>query len=76
MSTMAGNLYMALKDAGAKEDLAIKAAEEATANDREIATLKSDINLIKWMLGFNLVMTSAILKILYISLPGYFRSPL
>ncbi|NNM72943.1 integrase [Enterovirga aerilata] len=49
---MLGNLYGALRDAGVPDDKAQKAAEEVATCKDEIATIKGDIQLLKWMLGF------------------------
>lgn len=61
MSIMVSGLYEALKDAGAKNTLAKKAAEEVADYENKIAELKSDIKLIKWMIGFNLAISVAAL---------------
>jgi hypothetical protein len=59
MSTMISEVYDALKDAGASEEKARKAAEvlanyESQFADikNELTTIKGDINLLRWMLGF------------------------
>jgi hypothetical protein len=52
MAVMLGNLYGALRDAGVPDDKAQKAAEEVATFKDEIATIKGDIQLLKWMLGF------------------------
>jgi len=64
MSLMAGNLYDALKNAGADDEKAMKAAQEAANYDNQLGELKSEIKLMKWMLSFNLGLTVAILVIL------------
>jgi len=51
MAIMMGNLYEALKGAGASEEKAKAAAEEIANYDNAIADLKSDMQLVKWMLG-------------------------
>ena|GEM_PF-1569504 len=61
---MAGNLYDALKNAGADDEKAMKAAQEAANYDNQLGELKSEIKLMKWMLSFNLGLTVAILVIL------------
>lgn len=61
MTLMVAGLYAALKDAGAQEALAKQAAEEV-ANFKALAhDLKSDMKLLKWMLGFNIAISMAIL---------------
>lgn len=54
MAVMLGNLYGALKEAGATEDSARKAAEELAGYDNRFAKLETDVAVIKWMLGFTL----------------------
>ena len=49
MAVMMGNLYDALKSAGADDEKARKAAE--------FAKVESDIALLKWMVGFNIGLT-------------------
>ncbi|MGH8533932.1 MAG: hypothetical protein ACREV1_14720, partial [Gammaproteobacteria bacterium] len=70
VTTLIKELYEALKEAGASEEKATAAAEalerlrdedRLRGIEREIADLKSDVRLIKWMLGFNLALTSAVL---------------
>jgi len=61
MTMMVGDLYDALKDAGAKEKLARGAAEAVANYDKDIAELKSDVKLLKWMVGFNMAMTATLL---------------
>ncbi len=59
MSTMISEVYDALLAAGAPEDKARKAAEvlasyesQFAAIRNDLATIKGDINLLRWMLGF------------------------
>jgi hypothetical protein len=72
MSTMISEVDDALKEAGASEEKARKAAEALTNYDTrlnkiesELATFraetKGEFNLLRWMIGFNLAMTVAIL---------------
>ena len=78
MAVMMGNLYSALKQAGADEDNAKKAAEEVAGYENRIADLKTEmktefasvrgeLSLVKWMLGLNLAMTVALVVRLFIS---------
>lgn len=57
MAVMLGNLYGALREAGVPDDKAQKAAEEVATFKDEIATLKADTLLLKWMVGFNIALT-------------------
>ena len=61
MSVMVAGLYDALKDAGAKEDLARKAAEEAANYDNRLTTIETKLFMIQWMVGLNIAMTAGIL---------------
>ena len=57
MAVMLGNLYGALRDAGVPDDRAQKAAEEVATFEDEIASLKGDVALLKWMGGVNIALT-------------------
>lgn len=68
MPLMLSKLYTALLEAGASEDSARAAAEEAAAYEQRFAALdtrmerfEGRLSLVQWMLGTNLVMTLGIL---------------
>ena len=61
MSTMIFEVYDALKDAGATEDKAKKAAEALAAYENRFNKVESDLNLLKWMVGFNLAISVAVM---------------
>jgi hypothetical protein len=61
MALMVGSLYDAVKDAGANDDKARKAAEEVAAYEGRIARNDADLTLLKWMVGTNIALTVAIL---------------
>lgn len=61
MALMAAGLYEALKDAGAKDTLAKKAAEEVADFEATANEIKSDLKLLKWMVGFVLAVVLALL---------------
>jgi hypothetical protein len=61
MALMLGALHRALIGAGASDDEARKAAEEVAGYERELASVKTDLTLLKWMVGTNIAMTIAIL---------------
>jgi len=65
MSTMIFEVYDALKEAGATEDKAKKAAEALAAYENRFNKVESDLNLLKWMVGFNLFMSVGILLKLF-----------
>jgi hypothetical protein len=54
--TVISELYDALKEAGASEEKARKAAEAVAGYE-----IESDLAVVKWMIGFNLAMTVAVL---------------
>ena len=65
---MISEVYDALKEAGASEEKARKAAEAIAGYESRFARienastqLRGDVALLRWMLGFNLAMTVAIL---------------
>ena len=55
-------IYDALIEAGASEEKARAAARAMTNYETRISKIESDLNLLKWMTGFNLAMTVAILR--------------
>jgi len=61
MATMLSEVYDALKEAGASEEKARKAAEAIAAYENRFARVENDLNLLKWMVGFNIAMTTAVL---------------
>jgi len=65
MSTMIFEVYDALKEAGATEEKAKKAAEALAAYENRFNKVESDLNLLKWMVGFNLAMSVGILLKLF-----------
>ena len=48
---MVAEVYDALKEAGASEEKARKAAEVLASDDSDFADIRSDLKLMKWMLG-------------------------
>jgi hypothetical protein len=54
-------IYDAFIEAGASEEKARKAARAMTNYETRISRIESDLNLLKWMVGFNLAITVAIL---------------
>lgn len=61
MSTVIFEVYDALKEAGATEDKAKKAAEALAAYENRFNRVEGDLNLLKWMVGFNLALSAGIL---------------
>jgi hypothetical protein len=58
-------VYDALKEAGASEDKAKKAAEALAASENRFNKVESDLNLLKWMVGFNLAISVGVLLKLF-----------
>lgn len=54
MAVMLGNLYGALREAGASDDSSRKAAEELAGYDSRFSKIETDLAVLKWMLGFML----------------------
>ncbi len=61
MSTMIAEVYDALKEAGASDEKAKLAAQAVAQYDKDIAEVKASLLLVKWMVGFNLAFTMAVL---------------
>ena len=61
MSTMISEVYDALTVAGAPEDKAKAAAQAVAHCDRDISEIKASLMLVKWMIGFNLSFTLALI---------------
>ena len=59
-STMVSELYGALKEAGASEGKAQAAAIAIADYDKKFARVFSELLVIRWMLGFNVAMTMAL----------------
>lgn len=64
MAIMLAELYDALKDAGAPDDSARKAAEAVAAHENRFAKIESDLLLLKWMVGFDIAATVGIIMLL------------
>ena len=61
---MLAEVYDAFRDAGASDEKS-RAAAEAVANyDYRLARLEADVGLLKWMVGFNIALSIAMLGIL------------
>ena len=69
MSTMNIEVYNAFKKAGVPDEQAVAAAkaivDESLASKADIQTLKTEMLLLKWMVGFNLAFTMAVVYKLF-----------
>ena len=61
MTTVITELYDALKDAGATEEKARKAAETVAAYESRFTKIETDLGILKWMVGSNLAATVALI---------------
>jgi len=61
MSMIIVELYDALKEAGASEERSRKASEAMAAFENKFAKVDLELAVVKWMVGFNLAATMAVL---------------
>ena len=61
MTMMITEVYDALRDVGANDEKARRAAEALADYQRDISELRGDTRLLKWMAATNLAFTMAIL---------------
>jgi len=61
MATMISEVYDALREAGASEEKARKAAEAIAAYDNRFNKIEQDLAVLKWMAGTNLAIAIALL---------------
>jgi hypothetical protein len=61
MTAMIREVYEALKEAGASEEKAAKAAEAIAGYENRFNKVETDLMLLKWMVGFNLAVSVAVL---------------
>jgi hypothetical protein len=69
MAMMMGHLYSALKQAGADEDNAKRAAEEVATYDARMNTIENRLSVLTWMVGTNVALTLAIVGKLFLAGP-------
>jgi hypothetical protein len=67
MSAMISEVYDALVAAGAPEDKARKAAEAVANYENRLGKFESELTLIKWMIGFNIAVSVAVLARLFVA---------
>lgn len=73
MAIMVSEVYDALLEAGASQDKARRAAEAVAGYDSRMAKAETDsvgvrgeLNPLKWMVGFNLALSVAVLLKLFV----------
>ena len=64
MTTMIAEVYNAFKSAGVGEDKALAAATAIADYQKDIAELRGDVKLIKWIVGFNLAFSVTVLMLI------------
>ncbi len=52
MSTMEAEVFETFRSAGVADDKASAAAQALSKRDVDVAPLKADVQLLKWMVGF------------------------
>jgi hypothetical protein len=57
MTALQQEVYEAFRAIDIPEEKALKAATTLAKRDDDVQTLKSDVSLLKWMVGFNLTLT-------------------
>ena len=57
MTTMIAEVYDALKDAGASEDKARKAAEAVAQYDTRLAGVEAKVTLLMWVVGLHVAVS-------------------
>jgi hypothetical protein len=60
MAIMLSKLYAALRAANVPESAAREAAEEIAGYENRFVRLESDMAVLKWMVGTNIVITAAV----------------
>jgi hypothetical protein len=63
---MQSEVFDAFRSIGVTEDKALKAATALNERDRDVAVLKADMSVMKWMMGFVLAFQVAIFVKLFI----------
>jgi len=66
MSTLQSEVFNAFRSIGVTEDKAVKAAAALSARDHDVTSLKSDMSVMKWMMGFTLAFQVAIFAKLFV----------
>ena len=61
MAIRLGALQDALVNAGAEPAMAQKAAEELADYERQLAAVRTDLAVLKWMVGTNVALTLGVL---------------
>ena len=65
MSAMQSEVYEAFRAIDIPEDKALRAAAALSKRDDDVASIKAELNVIKWMMGFVLAFQAAIFTKLF-----------
>jgi hypothetical protein len=68
MALMMSNPYEALRQAHVSDELARKAAEEVAGYESQIASIRSELQLVTWIVGVNVGLTPIVLGRLFLPL--------
>jgi hypothetical protein len=63
---MQSEVFEAFRDLGASEEKSLKAAQALSKRDDDVVSLKSDMMIMKWMMGFVLAFQVAIFVKLFV----------
>ena len=66
MSNLQAEVFEAFRAIDIPEEKALKAATALSRRDADVASLKSDVGLLKWMMGFVLAFQIAIVIKLFV----------
>ena len=67
---MLSKTYDALKAAGAPDDKAREAAEEIAGYENRLSGIEAELKLVKWMIGFNLALSVAVVFLILRGFPA------
>ena len=65
MAVMLSKTYAAFKGSGCADAIAREAAEEIAGFENRLSAIESDVKLLKWMVGTNIVLTFGVLLRLF-----------
>lgn len=80
MNTLQAEVFEAFRSIDITEDKALEAATALGQRDQDVAPLKTDMSVMKWMMGFVLAFQAAIIAKLFIhqrsaARHAYWREP-
>lgn len=67
MAVMMGDLYDALRSAGAEDEKSRKAASKVAGFENRLLSLDSRVAMLTWMVGFNIALTLALVSRAFLS---------